>query len=381
MNLQELIEARAEKLAEMKALNEANPTMDETVQAQYDALRAEFQTLNRDVEIAKTENKLADEIDDVIPPVENVLTANAEYRNGFDNYVAGQNLGEAVAAMTEGVDTDGGYTVPESYQNTVVRLLNDLSATRSISTVLSTNSTRNIPTEGTAPTFTWIDEGGTYGETASTFGNKTLGAYKLGGIIKVSDELLQDTMINFESYMAGQIALGIDKAEAPAFATGDGNKKPTGYLTTAPVGANSTTAATDAVTADELIDIFYDLKAEYRKTATWRMTDATEKAIRKLKDSNGNYIYDAGMNNSGKSSLLGRPIVIDNSMPELGAGNKFAVIGDFKSFQIADRGGMTLQRLNEKYADVGMVGFRVTKRVDAKVIIAEAFNAGQNAAS
>ena len=380
MNLQELISTRAAKLEEMKALNDANPSMDEATASTYEGLHAEFKKLNRDVEIAKTENVLAAQVDDVIPG-SNIdgATNQAEYVTAFDNFLSGVSLPEAMAAMVEGVDADGGFTVPVAYQNTVIQKLNAMSATRGISSVLTTVSTTNIPTEGDAPTFAWISEGGIYGETKSTFGQAQLGAWKLGGIIKVSEELLADTAINFESYMAGQIAKGIDKAEGPAFATGNGTSKPKGYSVSAPVGTSSTTAAINAVTADELIDIFYDLKAEYRENATWRMTDATEKSIRKLKDGNGNYLYAASLSSGERPMLLGRPIVIDNGMPELGTGNKFIVLGDFSYFQIGDRGGMSVQRLNEKYADVGMIGFKVTKRVDAKVTIPEAFNAGQNA--
>ena len=382
MNLQELIEARANKLAEMKALNEANPTMDETVQAKYDALHDEFKALNRKVEIAKTENKLALDVEEPLDALTDngIAAASSEYKQSFDNYLAGRNLSEAVAAMTEGVDADGGYTVPVQYQNTVIQKLNALSRTRSISNVISTTSTTNIPTEGDAPTFAWIDEGGTYGETASTFGNKQIAAWKLGGIIKVSRELLADTSISFEAYMANQIAKGIDKAEAPAFAVGDGVKKPLGYAVTAPVGANSTFASTTAVTADELIDMYYDLKDEYRSRATWRMNDNTMKAIDKLKDGQGNYLVTK-FSDGTKPTIKGRPVVIDNSLPDMAANAKSIILGDFSYFQIADRGTMTIQRLNELYAGTGMVGFQVTVRVDAKVIIEEAFNAGQQAAS
>lgn len=380
MKLEEMITARAEKLKAMKALN-SNEMSDEQI-AQFDSLRAEFNKLDRDIDLAKTEDKLTKEVDDILTPEKvNEITGNADYINAFNMYVKGENLKDAVNAMTEGVDADGGYLVPLEYQKTVLQKLNDLGATRGISSVIGTTSTRVIPTEGDAPTFNWVDEEGTYGETKSTFGQIQLGAYKLGGIIKVSEELLQDNMIGFDSYMAGQIARGIDKAESPAFAAGDGAKKPTGYATSAPVGASSTTAATDAVAADELIDIFYDLKAEYRKNATWRMTDKTEKAIRKLKDGNGNYIYDPKLDAQGRASLFGKPIVIDNDMAELGTSKKFIVIGNFNYYQIADRGGMSIQRLNEKYADTGMIGFRVHKRLDAKATLAEAFNAGQNAAS
>ena len=378
MTLQELIAARTAKLDEMKALNEANPTMDETVSAKYDSLHAEFTKLNRDVELAKTENKLANEIDDVIAPSSQEV--KTDYVKAFDKYLSSRNITDALAAMTEGTDADGGYTVPQSYQNTVIAKLNAISATRGISSVMTTTSTTNIPTEGDAPTFGWIAESGAYGETKSTFGKVQLGAYKLGGIIKVSRELLQDTSINFDAYMAGQIARGIDKAEGPAFATGDGSGKPTGYVTGASVGSNSTTAAVAAVTADEIIDIFFDLKAEYRERASWRMNDNTLKAISKLKDSNGDYLLST-LADGITYTIKGRPVVIDNSMADMAAGAKFIVIGDFSYYQIADRGDMTIQRLDELYAGNGLVGFQVTKRVDAKITIAEAFNIGQNAAA
>lgn len=376
--LEELKALRVEKLAAMQTLNDANAEMGEAETVAYAKLEGEFEKLERDIKLSKTEAKLAGEVDDIIVTASQEPTAQLDYRNSFDNYVAGKNVGEAMNEMTIGVDADGGFTVPESYQETVITKLNALSSTRSISSVIGTTSTRNIPTEGVAPTFAWIDEGAAYGETDSSFGNKVLKAYKLGGIIKVSDELLKDTMIGFESYMAGQIALGIDKAESPAFAIGDGVNKPTGYATTATVGTSSTTAAVNAITADEIIDIFYDLKAEYRAGATWRMNDNTLKALDKLKDGQGNYILTS-LKDGGQPTIKGRPVVVDNSLPDMATGVKFIVLGDFSSYQIADRGEMTIQRLNERYADTGMVGFRVTVRLDAKTTLEEAFNAGQNA--
>ena len=230
MNLQELILARAEKFKEMKALNDANPKMDATIEAKYNALSDEVKALTRNIDLIATENGLRNQVDEPIIAGVNAI-ASADYRNGFDKYIAGQDFADFKAAMTEGVAEDGGYTVPQSYQDTVLEKLNTLSRTRSISNVIGTTSTRNVPIEGDAPTFAWIDETGTYGETDFSFGNKQINAYKLGGIIKVSDELLNDTAINFEAYMANQIAKGVDKAEAPAFSLGNGIKKPTGYST------------------------------------------------------------------------------------------------------------------------------------------------------
>ncbi len=374
---------RADLLKQMRAFADAHPEMNDDqlkefggIEAKYDKIDA---AIKRDEKISAAQKKLNEPASDPLIGDPAAGTNQDEYKAAFDSYIATGDLAGIKAAMTVGVDADGGYIVPEAYQTSIIRRLNAIGRTRAISNVIQTTSTLNMPIEGDAPTFAWVTEGGAYGETKSTFGNAVISAYKLGGIIKVSEELLQDNMIDFDAYMAEQIARGIDKAESTAFAVGTGSGQPEGYATNAAVGANSTTAATAAVTADELIDIYYDLKEEYRATATWRMTDMTEKAIRKLKNSDGDYIYSPAMSEGERPTLLGRPIVIDKDMAELGTGNKFIVLGDFMNYRIADRGQMSIQRLDELYAANGFVGFKVHKRVDAKPVLAEAFNAGQNA--
>lgn len=376
MNLQEMILARAEKFKEMKALNDANPKMDAATEAKYNALADEVKALTRNIELVATENGFKNQVDELIVVGVNAI-ATMDYRNGFDKYIAGQEFADFKAAMTEGVAEDGGYIVPQTYQNTVLEKLNTLSRTRSISNVISTTSTRNVPVEGDAPIFEWIDETGTYGETKSTFGNKQINAYKLGGIIKVSDELLNDTAISFEAYMANQIAKGVDKAEAPAFCNGDGSKKPTGYATGLVATAETTTASASAITASEVESIYYALPEAYRARATWRMNTRTLKKIRGLNDGQGTYFYKEEIKSA--MTIEGKPVVIDENLPDMGAGAKFLVFGDFNYYQIADRGAMEIRRLNEKYSDTGMVGFRVTVRVDAKRMLDEAFVIAKNA--
>lgn len=375
---------RKQLLDQMRAFADAHPEMSDSHVVEYEALENEYDkidaSIKREEKISAAQKELGTPTSEPIVASDSKTNSSA-YKAAFEKYIATGDLTAIKAEMTVGVDADGGYIVPVEYQRSVIEKLNTIGRTRSISNVIQTGSTLNIPVEGDAPTFAWITEGGAYGETKATFDRKTLSAYKLGGIIKVSEELLQDNMIDFDAYMAGQIARGIDKAEGPAFATGNGSGKPTGYAYSAAVGTNSTTAAIAAVTADEIIDIFYDLKEEYRKNATWRMTDKTEKAIRKLKNTDGDYIYDAALKEGERPTLLGIPIVIDPDMDEMGAGKKFIVIGDFSNYQIADRGIMSIQRLDELYAANGFIGFKVHKRVDGKPMLAEAFNAGQNAAS
>ena len=377
MNLQELMALRADKFNAMKDLSAKNLKMDAETLAIYNDLEDEFHGLSKQIDLHGMESTLTKQVDAVLVLDDSAFASN-EYRNGFDSYVAGADGADFRAVMTVGVDSDGGYIVPVTYQRDVLRKLTTLSLTRSISTVIGTESIKNIPIEGQSPTFAWVDEGGLYGETDTKFGIKSMKAWKLGGIIKVSDELLNDNMINFEDYMSNQIALGIDKAEAPAFCTGDGTNKPTGYVTSLTATAKTTTASASAITSSEVVSILYALPEAYRKRATWRMNSRTIQKIRNITDAQGRYVYKDEIKNG---VLEGRPFVIDENLADMAANAKFLVFGDFSFYQIADRGNLTIQRLNEKYADRGLVGFRVTARLDAKRMLDEAFVVAQNAAA
>ncbi|MDD5359485.1 MAG: phage major capsid protein [Sulfurovaceae bacterium] len=379
-------EELAALFAQMSAFTDAHPNMSDEDIVEFEAMESKFDKLKADIERDEKNTKRANFMKSATTtPIvggeeddPKTGTSSKEYKAAFDNYIRGNEASTYRAEMTKAVDADGGYTVPVEYQKEVFTRLNTLSATRSISTVIGTMSTKNIPIEGEAPTFTWIDEGAAYGETKSTFGNKQLGAYKLGGIIKVSEELLNDTMINFDSYMSGQIAIGIDKAEAPAFCTGDGNQKPSGYLLGLTATVDTTLAATNAISETEIVKIFYALPEAYRKRATWRFNTKTLQKIRNIKDNNGVSIYKEEIKNG---TIEGRPFVLDENMADMAASAKPIVFGDFSFYQIGDRGEMTMQRLNEKYADYGLVGFKVHVRLDAKRMLDEAFVVVQNAAS
>ena len=381
MELQKLLDKRAKLLKDMRALLDSagDKGLSGEKEQQYNRMEEDFEALDKQIKaLQKLEEASAQLSKPTTEPIVTEPSAIAKgdggaFKAAFESYVRGEDPSKWMNAMTTLTGEDGGYVVPEEHQRTIVKKLHQISRTRNISKVIQTASLRNIPLEGDAPAFAWIDEGGAYGETQSTFGKTQLGAWKLGGIIKVSEELLKDSMIDLEDYLAGQIALGIDKAEAPAFATGDGNKKPTGYAT----GLGGVTLASkDGITGDELIDIYYSFKEEYRTRATWRLHDSTMKTIRKLKDGNGNYIYAPALVMGERDMILGRPIVTDDYLPELGATSvPVVVFGDFGYYTIADRGNIEIQRLNELYAANGYIGFKVHKRVDAKRVLDEAFTA------
>ena len=164
---------------------------------------------------------------------------------------------------------------------------------------------------------------------------------------------------------------------------GNGTGKPLGILA-ATGGAQTgiTAASSTAVTADELIDLYYSLKSPYRKNAVWALNDSTVKAIRKLKDGNGQYLWQPGITAGAPDMILGRPVRTSAYMPAIAAGAKTIAFGDFSYYWIADRQGRSFKRLNELFAATGQVGFLASQRVDGKLVLPEAVKVlAQKAAS
>ncbi len=281
---------------------------------------------------------------------------------------------EVVNALQIGTDSEGGYLVPDEYERTLVEALEEENIFRQLAKVIQTSSgDRKIPVVAAKGTASWIDEEGAFTESDDSFGQVSIGAYKLGTMIKVSEELLNDSVFDLESYISREFARRIGAKEEEAFFTGDGSGKPTGVLA-ATGGAQTgvTAAATTAITADELIDLFYSLNSPYRKNAVWLLNDATVKAVRKLKDAQGQYLWQPSLVAGTPDTILGRPVKTSTYMPTIAAGAKTVAFGDFKYYWIADRQGRSFKRLGELYAPNGQVGFLGSQRVDGKLILPEA---------
>lgn len=318
---------------------------------------------------------------------ENVKTGRAsdEYRANFWNVMRSKvPMPNVLNALQIGTDSEGGYLVPDEFEHTLIQALEEENIFRQMAKIIQTSSgDRKIPVVATKGTASWIDEEGAFTESDDAFGQVSIGAYKLGTLIKVSEELLNDSVFDLESYISTEFARRIGAKEEEAFFTGNGTGKPLGILaTTGGAETGVTSAAATAVTADELIDLFYSLKAPYRKNAIWVLNDSTVKAIRKLKDQNGQYLWQPSMVAGTPDTILGRPVKTSAYMPALAAGSKSIAFGDFGYYWIADRQGRSFKRLNELYAANGQVGFLASQRVDGKLILPEAIKVlAQKAAS
>ena len=301
--------------------------------------------------------------------------ATASYKRAFwDAMRLNTSPMEVRNALSEGVDSEGGYLVPDEFERTLVQSLADQNIMRSLAKVIQTTSgDRKIPVVSTHGTATWLDEGKPYSESDEAFTQISLSAFKLGTFLKISEELLNDAAFNVEQYLASEFARRIGAAEEEAFLVGDGKGKPTGIFNpTGGAETGVTSAKPTDISADELIDLHYSLRSPYRARAVWLMNDATVKTVRKLKDGNGQYLWQPALTAGTPDMILGRPVHTSVFVPEVKAGARTVAFGDLGFYWIADRQGRSFKRLNELFATSGQIGFLASQRLDGKLVLPEA---------
>ena len=389
MNIIEMREKRATLWDSAKKFHDAHIGEDGTMAAEdaqtYDRMVDDVDRMRQEIERMERQESIENEMNKptahplVSAPEGNskpqkIGRASDEYKNAFWRIFRDKVVPyEVYNSLKIGTDDHGGYLAPDEFEKTLVEALTDNCIFRQFAHVIQTSSgDRKIPVVATKGTATWTEEEAAYQESDDTFGLISIGAYKLATAIKVSEELLNDSVFDIASYVAKEFARRIGEAEETAFFTGNGTGKPTGVLAAnggAQVGVTTTGAN---ITMDEVLDLFYSLRAPYRKNAVFMMNDATVKALRKLKDGQGQYLWQPSVTLGTPDTILGRPVYTSVNMPTIAAGAKAILFGDLGYYWIADREGRTFQRLNELYAANGQVGFLASERVDGKLILPEA---------
>jgi len=301
--------------------------------------------------------------------------ASNAYKKSFWNVMRNKHSNAQILnALQEGTDSEGGFLVPDEFEHTLIQSLEEENIFRKLAHVITTSTgDRKIPVVASKGSASWVDEEGTINDSDDAFTQVSIGAYKLGTLIKVSNELLNDSVFNLEAYISKEFGRRIGTKEEDAFFNGNGVGKPVGiFNATGGAQTGITTASATEIKADEIIDLFYSLKASYRKKAVWIVNDATIKAIRKLKDANGNYLWQPALTSGTPDTLLGRPVYTSSYVPTIAAGAKTIAFGDFSYYWIADRQGRNFKKLSELYAATDQTGFVATQRVDGKLILPEA---------
>ena len=383
----ELREKRAKAWEAAKAFLDSKRGADGLLSAEdtatYDKMEADVVALGKEIERLERQAAIDAEL---ARPTSNPITnqpgsgagdekktgrASDAYNRAFWDSIRDRgNHYELRNTLTIGTDSEGGYLVPDEFERRLVDALKEENFFRSLATIIRTSSgDRKIPVVTGHGEAAWMDENGLYPESDDSFGMTSIGAFKLGTAIKVSDELLKDSVFDLQAYIASEFARRIGTKEEEAFLIGDGVSKPTGLFNTA---ENGVTTAGANITFDDVMDLYHSLRSPYRKKAVWLLNDTTVKALRKLKDGNGNYIWQPSVQIGQPDMILNRPYYTSSFVPDLTAGNKVMAFGDFSYYWIADRQGRSFKRLNELYAANGQVGFLASQRVDGKLILPEA---------
>ncbi len=399
MTIKEKKEKRAGLVNQMRSLlNTASAAKrdlnaDETTS--YSNMETEVDKLGADVEredrLAVVENNLRNRKDHNYRPgaTETQETEgkrnSKEYRNALFNKYArfGKNglTSDHVNVLTEGSDTEGGYLVPEEFEARLVENLVNADPIRAAATVIRTSSDRNIPIETDDGDFAYIGESGAFGTSDPAIGRVVLSAFKSGGIIKVSEELLQDSSFSLEPYLQRLASRRYNGLEQTAFASGNGSGQPLGLFSTTSVGGVAVgnvagaVSASAAITGDNLMDTYHTLARAYRDNAVWLTSDTMVKMIRKLKTgvtNDNTYLWQPGLVAGQPDRLLGRPIFVSDGAPTPAVSTASIVFGDMSYYYIVDRLGLSMQVLKELYAANGQVGFKFSKRTDGRLTFAPA---------
>lgn len=280
----------------------------------------------------------------------------------------GRTLAEIKATLEEGSNDLGGYLVPEDYRTEIIKRLVAQTVVRGLARAITT--TRDAVEwprlEGgntlytSAVRVTWVDEtptSATAAGTNPTFGLIRIPIHTVMARTDLSRNLLEDSAFNLLDVMSGLFAEAMAIDEDAQFLTGQGSGTPYGVLGNLATGAQAApvTGVTAVVsgnasqiTADGLYDLVYTIASQYRRNAVFVMARLTQRDVRKLKDGNGQYLWQPGLQEGQPPRLLGYPVYESDSMPAIAANAHPIIFGDFRNgYLVADRVGMTVERVTD----------------------------------
>lgn len=290
--------------------------------------------------------------------------ASDEYKNGMLQALR-TNFRQVSNILQEGVDADGGYLVPEEYDNRLIDVLTEENIMRSLGHTITTSGEHKINIAATKPAAAWIEEGGALQFSDATFSQILLDAHKLHVAIKVTEELLYDNAFGLENYIINQFGKALANAEEDAFLNGTGNGQPLGLFAETGGGTLAKTVTTPK--PEDVIELIYALKRPYRKNASFIMNDAAIAAIRTFKDNNGAFMWQPSLIAGEPDKLMGYNVYTSPFCPA-----NMMAFGDYSYYNIGDRGTRSFKQLTELFAGNGMIGFVAKERVDGKLILPEA---------
>ena len=305
-----------------------------------------------------------------------------EHKAGFEAYMRRGDERELrhleAKSMAVQSDPDGGYLVPDEVSREIGRRMATISPIRSIATVRQVSSSvLKKPFATTGAAVGWVGETEARPETATPrLAEMTFPTAELYAMPAATQTLLDDAAVDVDAWIVSEVETAFAEQESRAFVVGDGVNKPLGFLQvpTADEGSRAygqlgtvRTGADGALAdADTLVDAIYSLKAGYRQNARFVMNRRTQAELRKLKDADGNYVWQAPAVAGAAAMLMGFPVVEAEDMPDIDAGAHAIAFGDFaRGYLVVDRTGVRV--LRDPYSAKPYVLFYTTKRVGGGV--------------
>lgn len=385
------VEQVAQELqAKFDAFKEKNDKRLEAVEQEKGKLAGEVETLNGKLsELDELKSALEEELKQVKRPTSGSQSkAASEHKTAFIGFMRkGKDDGLRELerkALQVGVDEDGGYAVPEELDRTILNLLKDEVVMRQEATTITVggaNYKKLVNLGGTASG--WVGETDARPETdASKLGQIEPFMGEIYGNPQATQTMLDDAFFNVEDWINSELAIEFAEQEEIAFTSGNGTKKPKGFLAYAStLDPDKTRAfgtlqhilsgAAAGVTADAIIKLVYTLRKVHRNGAKFMMNNNSLFAIRILKDSEGNYLWRPGLELGQPSSLAGYGVAENEQMPDIAADAKAIAFGNFKrGYTIVDRIGTRI--LRDPYTKKPFVGFYTTKRTGGMLVDSQA---------
>lgn len=295
-----------------------------------------------------------------------------DYATHLWNALRGRHARQDVLASGLDLSTNA-LAFPTADQEKYMAALKKESLFRNLATDIQAYDTSyRIKTAQNEGSSAWVPEGGTVtvGDAMNDFGEIVLGRHKLVTSFMLENSFVQDNSFMIEKYLVSRLAQNFGRAEDDAFINGTGEHMPTGIL--AENGGAEVGVTTDALTYDDVVKLFFSVKPKYRRHAVWIMNDETAYALRSLKDSAGNYIW-----NHANDTILGHKVYISEFMPNAESGSKPIAFGDFRYYWIVGRQPVCVRPLVEKYITIDCIGYRAYEFLDGKLIRPDAIKVMQ----
>jgi HK97 family phage major capsid protein len=374
-----LIEGVNKAFADFKA--EHSKQLEDVKKGQADALQAlKVDRINAEITSLQT---AVDEANAKIAAAQMNGGAGSRVKDKeyTDAFHAHMKRGDIQASLNKGAAAEGGYLAPTEWDRSIVDKLVLVSPMRQLATVqtISTNGfTKLVNLKGTASG--WVGESAARPETATpTFGSVTYNTGEIYANPAATQQMLDDAEVNLEAWLAGEVEQEFAKQEGAAFVNGDGVSKPigllqyaTGGVATHPLGqiANLGSGAVGAITADAILDLIHALPTAFTLGARFAMNRSTEGTIRKLKDGQGNYLWQPSYQAGAPATLAGYAISEVPDMPNVAAGALAVAFGNFaRTYLVIDRVGVRV--LRDPFSNKPFVQFYTTKRVGGGLLTPE----------